>query len=434
MITQRMKINGLLKAATNDTNHSCHSWLLLPLSCRCRILMVFIVASLITHAGWAQRKNTFGTQIDISGGASNQIGGGNYGTSYLQMGMAPYYAVYPTLQLNSDGANSKFDASYTFGWERFHGDTILTTMSHVGNANFSASLSKSVRLQLTDSFYNAPEYSTINLFKGITLTPEGFHYVFDPALQKRSSFNNNASAALDVDVGAASSLSFRGSSSYRHYEADASFKGRLSDQLRTEGNFVYSRKLSAHHTWTIQYSAAENRYKDYGNTLTHHVGMGYSRDLSPSTRLSLEAGPSYVQSMKLQRNYTGYRASFSISHSIRSNNFTLSYHHSSGESTGMGSVSDIDNAGLGFSRSFKQRISLNVNLSAYRGKGRMDNPYDSLGYHGTAALSFMLNHHWTLSFGGSYRKIEGSTYLNSAYERMYVSLRFATPQSRRATR
>ena len=71
----------------------------------------------------------------------------------------------------------------------------------------------------------------------------------------------------------------------------------------------------------------------------------------------------------MQQEYPGYRASFSISHSIRSNNFSLQYfRHSTGESTGMGSVSDIDNAGLGYSRTFKKRISLNVNLSAYRGK------------------------------------------------------------------
>ena len=241
---------------------------------------------------------------------------------------------------------------------------------------------------------------------------------------------------LDVDVGSASSLSFRGSSSYRHYEADASSQGWLSDQLRTEGNFVYTRKLGTHHNWSIRYSAAENRFQDYGDALTHYVGMGYSRDLSPSTRLTLEAGPSYsyTQNLTLQQNYTGYRASFSIRHSIRSNNFDLYYRHSSGDSTGIGFISDIDNAGLGFSRSFKQRISLNMNLGAYRGKGRMDNPYDSRGYDGAAALSFMLNHHWTLSLGGSYRKIEGTTSLNSAYQSAYVSLRFAAAQSRRASR
>ena len=42
----------------------------------------------------------------------------------------------------------------------------------------------------------------------------------------------------------------------------------------------------------------------------------------------------------------------------------------------------------------------------------MDNPYDSRGYNGAAALSFVLNHYWTLSLGGSYRKNEASTSLN----------------------
>ena len=67
-----------------------------------------------------------------------------------------FTAVYPTLKLDSAGANSKFDASYTFGWERFHGDSILTTMSHVANVDFSAGLSKSVRLRLADRSITPP--------------------------------------------------------------------------------------------------------------------------------------------------------------------------------------------------------------------------------------------------------------------------------------
>ena len=151
-------------------------------------------------------------------------------------------------------------------------------------------------------------------------------------------------------------LSFRGSSSYRHYEADELLAGRFSDQLRTEGNFVYTRKLGTHHSWTIEYSAANNRYQDYGDTLTHHAGIGYSRDLTPSTRLALEAGPSYTQSLETAAELPRLPRliQYQPQHPY-SNNFNLYYRHSSGESTGMGSVSDIDNAGLGYSRSFKQR-------------------------------------------------------------------------------
>jgi hypothetical protein len=334
---------------------SCHLWL----------LMLF-AAMLMPDAAWAQRKNSYFAQIDLMGGGSNQIG--TYSSSQVLKEIVPFFAAYPTAMMTSAGARSSFDASYTFGWDRYNnGDQILTTLSHVAGVNFSTSLSKSVRLQLSDSFRNAPEYSTISIFQGIAMTPEGFRYLFEPALQESITYDNNFNATLDVDVGAVSSLSFRGSSSYRHYDVSATYQGLLPDQLRSEAGMSYTRKISAHHSWSLRYTAAYSRYREYGNSLTHHTALGYSGNLSPHVTMTLEGGPSYTQSANLPDDYLGYNANFNISYAVRSNLFSLYAAHSSGDSTGIGSVSDTTSGGIVFARWFGRITSFNVNLNAFTG-------------------------------------------------------------------
>jgi hypothetical protein len=383
---------------------------------------------LTVPAAYAQRKNIMGAQLDFSGGGSNQTGGSGFNLVQFQSGIAPFYGVTPTLDMKSQGASSLLDLSYSFMWQRYNGSTVMTTTSHVADLNWTTRLSKGARMTFGDSFSSALDSTSFNVFRGITITPQGFSYLFEPALARSSNYSNNATASLEVNVGKESSLIFGISSSYRHYEQSAAVAGQLGDQLRAEGNFAYSRKLSSHHTWHIRYSAAENRYQQYSNTLTHSAGIGF--DLRPTTtlRLGLDAGLSYTQSQKLQQNFLGYNASFNISKSLNKNVFSLNFTHSSGESTGIGSTSDTDSGGLGFSRVFGRRVTLTSNLQAFRSVGRLDNPYNPRGYSGAAALSIALGRHWALNFGGSYRKNEGMSVYNSSYDNVYLSIRFTAPE------
>jgi hypothetical protein len=396
---------------------------------------LFLLLFLLAPAAYAQRKNHPGAQIDFMGGGSNQIGGSNYNLAAFQSGMAPFYGVTPTLELKSLGANSELDLSCSFQWQRYNGDSVITTMSHMADMNLTARLSKTVRSRFNGSFYSAPDYTSFNVLRGIAFTPEGFRYVFEPALARRSSYTGNTLGSLDVDVGPKSYLTLGGSASYRHYDKIASRPVGLSDQLRVEGNVAFNRKLSSRHTWHVKYAAAENRYRDYGNALTHNAGLGFELELAPTVRMGLDAGPSYTQSQRLHKNLLGYHASINISKTIHANMLSLYYAHSSGDSTGLGSVSDTDNGGISFSRAFGRKVTLTANLSAFRGKGQLDNPYDSNGYYGASALSFMLNPHWFLNCGGSYRKNEGSSLLNATYEQVYLSIRYSlTPNQGRVGR
>lgn len=392
------------------------------------LLPSLLLLFLTVPGAYAQRKNIVGAQLDFSGGGSDQIGGNGFNVVQFQSGMAPFYGVTPTLTMKSQGANSLLDLSYSFMWQRYNGGTVMTTASHVADLKWTAQLGKGARMTFGDSFSSAPDYASFNVFRGITITPEGFSYLFEPALASRTSYSNNATASLEVNVGKESSLIFGGSSSYRYYEQSAAFAGRLGNQLRTEGNFTYSRKLSSHQTWHIRYSAAENRYQQYGNTLTHSAGIGPDLELTTTLRLGLDAGPSYTQSQKLQQNFLGYHASFNISKSLNKNVFSLNFAHSSGESTGIGSISDTDSGGLGFSRVLGRRVTLTSNFQAFRGTGRLDNPYNTRGYSGAAALSMALSRYWALNFGSSYRKNEGTSVYNSAYDTVYLSIRFTAPE------
>jgi hypothetical protein len=383
---------------------------------------------LTVSGAYAQRKNIMGAQLGFSGGGSNQIGGSGFSLVQFQSGMTPYYSVTPTLTMKSQGAKSELDLSYSFMWQRYDGNTVTTTMSHVADLMWSARLGKRASMTFGDSFSSALSNTLSNVISGITSTPEGFSYLFEPALASTSSYTDNANASLTVNVGRESSLIIGGSSSYRHYEQATASAGQLGDQLRVEGNFAYSRKLSSHHTWHIRYSAAENRYQQYSNTLTHTAGIGSSLELTKTLRLNLDAGLSYTQSQKLQQNLRGYNASFNISKSLNKNVFSLNLAHNSGDSTGIGSTSDTDSGGLGFSRVFGRRVTLTSNLQAFRSTGQLDNPYNPRSYSGAAALSIALSRYWALNFGGSYRKNEGASVYNSSYDNVYLSIRFTAPE------
>ncbi|MBZ5499326.1 MAG: hypothetical protein LAP85_23250 [Acidobacteriia bacterium] len=398
-----------------------------------RHLMLWVALAAMCQTGLAQRKNVLGTQVDFFGGAMEQQGGAGFNFATLQKRIIPIFGVSPALRISSQGANSQLDLTYAFMWLRSNNQSSLNVILHNADMNFTARLSRSARLRLAERA-SSSNFSAFNVSSGAGLSSADFRYAYEPALARRDSISSNANAGLDLDVGPASYLTFAASSSYLRYGNIASFGGRLSNQLRFEGNLAYSRKLSGHHTWHVKYTIAQNRFTNYGNARTHSAEMGLSLTLSPTATLALEAGPTLTQSRASNRDSLGYRASASFSKIINANRLSLHASHSSGDSTGMGSVSDIDNAGLAFSRIFGKRTMIDANLSAFRGKGRLDNPYSTRGYYGATSLAFMLNPHLFLICGGSYRKNEGAALLNSTYGLLYLSIRFSAPGLWRGSR
>jgi len=81
---------------------------------------------------------------------------------------------------------------------------------------------------------------------------------------------------------------------------------------------------------------------------SHSASIVYDRELRPTMKLSLEAGPSYTEKTQTIDAYVGYVANVNVSKIFHSNRFTFYFGHRSGDSTGLGSVTDSNQGGTGF--------------------------------------------------------------------------------------
>lgn len=384
----------------------------------------------------AQRNNRFSTSIDFMAGVSNQAGSAGYNLSALQKGVVPTYSVYPSLSLKSTGEHSSLDLNYTFGADRTQMSPSITMTSHAATAGFTTQLAKGVRLNFTDTFLTTSDFSTINLLKGFIVSPEGFQYVFEPQLYRRTSISDTANAALAVDLNKQSSLTFAASGSYLHYTRDAFASGFLFDQMRVEGDISYSYRRGAHQIMSTKYAVYQNDIKDYANIRSHAMTFGLSQELSPSLRLSFEVGPSFTESTGLQKEYFGYVASVYAVKVLHSNRFSLNYSRRSGDSTGLGGTSDSHQGGLGFSRGLTRTTTIGFDASVFGQRQGSTSLYNFWGIRGSMTLSQSVGEHWVVSLGGSYQTYQGQaeSMSNLEYKRAFVSFGYRLPGMRRTTR
>jgi hypothetical protein len=358
--------------------------------------------------------------MDFTGGMSNQVGAS--GVSLEEA--APFFGVYPSLNLRSVGQHSSLDLGYTFSAERFRmSSDNLTTTYHVATASFTAQLGSRTRFRLSDHFDTMPNYSTLNVMKGFIITPTGFQYAYEPQLYKTFSMSNSANIGFDVDLTSASFLSFEGSGSYRHYN-DTVNNTNFSDQLRTEGSFAYNHKHSTRTTWSVKYAYWQNDYKDFATARTHSASLGVSRVLSPGWTLNLAAGPAYVQS----HDYTSYVVDATISKTSKTNRFDAGYAHDAGDSTGIGGASDSNQGRLGFMQSLGQTTTLSFQASAFRQNQRGTGAFDYWGASGSTALSQKLGKYFVASVGVSYTTTMSNGAENYTYKRAYVSIGYRLPE------
>jgi len=375
---------------------------------------------------YAERKYFLGTAADFTGGMTNQIGD----TSYTLSENAPFFAVYPSINLRSVGEHSELDLDYTFSAERFRTSDGITTLSHIATGSFAAQLGNRTHLRISDTFDTMPNYSTINVLQGFTVTPQGFQYVFEPQTYQSFSMSNSGNIGIDVDLTSKSFLTFGGSGSYRHYN-DTVNQTYYSDQLRAEGSFGFSHKHSTRTTWGMKYKIWQNDYQDnYPTARSHSATVELRRVLSPGWSLTLEAGPAYVETAS----YLSYIINANISKQSQTNRFDAGYSHYAGDSTGIGGTSESHQGRLGFSQSLWRTASLSFQASAFRQYQKGSGSYDYWGANGSAALSQELGKYWVASVGVSYTTNMGGGYNGYTYERAYVSIGYRLPDFWRTER
>ena len=392
-----------------------------------RMLLISLALLPGVETARAERKYRVGTQIDlVSGTTSRSTDGGIDATQPLQ-DRTFFYALYPSLALTSAGDHSLLEVSYAFGLNRTNTGLNLDNGSHVASATFKASLNPRWRYTLAESFEMTSDFTTLNVLRGTMVTPEEYRFLFYPVATRRSSQVSNASASVETQINDKSSLSFGVSHGLRNYPDIPLLRGILSDQQRIAGNVTYTRRTSERNSWTLNYAGTYYSFRDFQGSNTHAVTLGYSRSLSPTMTLQVAAGPSFTQLLSSGGNYATYDASVALMKRLKPNVVSLYYSYASGQGSGLGSISDTQHAGFGFSRPVGKKTSLAVDISAFDSRGRLGNAYGTRGASGAATVGVALNKTLSLNIGGQYQRYDGTAIFGFEDRRVFASLRFLTP-------
>lgn len=385
----------------------------------------------------ADRIYTLGVDIDFAAGMSDHIAQGGFNLGSIERGLTPNFSIYPSIQFKSKGPYSLFDINYTFSVERFRSSVPITTTANILAGSFNTRIGSRTNFRISDTFNTSPEYSTLNVLKGINVTQEGFEYVYEPRVYRKNSFSNNGSIGLDINLTPKSQLHFTGSVGIRQY-GETVVPDALSDQFRITGGMGYSYRTSDRQQWKIDYTFRRNEYDLYEPYHTHTTTLGFSRQLTKNASFNAAAGPSFSQNQGSADYYFSYYLTAGISWRLSDNFFNAGYTRSPSDSTGLGPSTNSHRGSLGFSRQLGRNVSLSLQASAFsqQQQQQLTDIYNYWGVNGSGALSYSIGKHWSLTAGGSYMTYIGqsNSLYNNTNRRFYGSVRFALPELWRGER
>ena len=382
----------------------------------------------------AERRYSLSGQLDLSGGATNSLRGSQSSGSFFGQNMDRYFSIAPSIDLETLGRRFDLGLGYGFSYNYYDQDQTLITRSHYVSGQLNSTLSENVRLTITNRFNTTPDYISYELARNLVVFSDGFGYAYTPVPSKQFFKTDDARARLDWNLGPRSFLSFIVGGNYRDYEEDEDSSFVLNDQYRLEGGLAFNRRRSSRTTWTMKYEAVKNIYQSYGSALTHNAMAGFSHQLKPSVLFTFEAGPSYVTASRSYRNYWGFAGNARLTKTMEITQVSLFALHRSGDSSGVGYITDTTRGGIGFT--FRPVRNLNISLSAssYRMKQRHDFPLKLWGVDGGAQIALILSRYLRLGAGANYRRTEGHVFLDREYKQFYGSINLMAPEFWNTTR
>ena len=391
-----------------------------------RLLTVLLLISVQMNA--QGRKYTFGPRLDLAGGGGTDpyFAGTQHRGSF-------YSEVYPSMVMRSDGERDTILATYAFGYRRTIGSSNYQSNSHVASATFSRALSPTWKFTLSDSFQITPDFATFNSTRGDTTAIDGFRFVFSPLSTGRSTRTNTATIGTEYRWGADSALSLSASLSLLAYPDSGTFRGILSNQQRFSETVTYSHRISEHGTWTAGYTGAILTFKDFDTIHSHTASVGYSHQIGRDLTIQVSGGPSYVQGSQAfytsTGTYSGYNAAASLRKTINGKDtVSLHYNDAIGDTSGLGSVSDIRSAGFGWTEMIGRSMNVFADLSAFDSRNRIGSIYNARGISAAAGFGMVLTRELSLNAGAQYQRYDHTSLFAFNQKRVFFSLRYNAPE------
>jgi hypothetical protein len=333
------------------------------------------------------------------------------------------------MEMHSSGKSDVITASYAFGYRRTITGPRFSANSHVASATYSADLGRAWKLNLSDSFQMTSDLTTFNATRGDIPPIGGLSFLFSPVSTGLSTRTNTASIGAEYRWSADSTLSFNASDSLLNYGDNTGFAGILSSQQWFSTSVTYSRRLTTRSSWNVGYTGAVLTFQDFDTTATHAASVGYSQQIGRGLTLQVSGGPAYVQTAQTANSYTGYNAKASLQQVIKTKTtMSLYYNEVTGNSSGVGSVSDTRSAGFGWTRLLGRAMTFYANLSGFDSKGRVANVYNVRGFSAAASFGTPLTRELSLNASAQYQQYDQTSIFGFNQKRIFISLRYNAPE------
>jgi hypothetical protein len=290
---------------------------------------------------------------------------------------------------------------------------------------FTNNFSKNLKITMSDAFHVTDDITTFNALRGFTPAAEDPSLLFNPVAVRAVSRNNNASVVTDYNLSEKSVLSFSGSHSLRDFNTSGP-SGSLSDLQHINGSVTLRRRTSGKDEWSAGYRASYFAFRTFQNALSDTGYVGYSTPVGGGFTLQLTVGVSNVQNLESRFSYVGYNTSAILQKSMSSGSFSLQYRQSSGEASGLGSISDTREARFSV-RHLVGDVTVSGNLAAFESRGRLDNPFDANGIQADGTVGTRLTREWTIQGGFQYQQYGRTSLYAFDQKRVFVSLRYDNP-------
>ena len=159
--------------------------------------------------------------------------------------------------------------------------------------------------------------------------------------------------------------------------------------------------------WSAGYTSSYFSFKNFDNARSDEVHAGYANEIRPNLKFNLTVGLTNTKSQSAG-GYFGYTTSANLQKILQANAFTLFYTQTSGQTSGLGSVSDNRSAGLSWNHRTRT-LSEFVDIFWFDTRPILGNSFSTSGFSAAANVGMPLSRRWSLQGGGQYQRYDNKS-------------------------
>jgi len=381
------------------------------------------VSLLITSIPSTAQHLVVGSTVDAVASTNT---GSSYGVPQSSGNRLASYSAFPALQLTSRGAESSFNLGYAFGWNRYASNPAVDFTSHSANLGFQKQFSSKTSLNLTNSFTSSTDTRTFFALRGVEpgLDPSTILLYFEPVNLNQRTRTDYLALGFNRQMSSRNSISFSSNYSFRDYRNKIA---GLSDQHDVDVTANFTRQTNEHTSWNVGYTMAYYSFDQFRNSLSHGVRVGYTRALAKDMSFNMAFGATHISQQGTSQFSAGYEGATSLHKTIKGNAFNFTVSQDYGRPTGLATVSKTRRATASVNRDLGRNVNVFADVSAFDGKGVLDNVFSTRGMSSTGNVGYRINPKLSLQGGVEYQRYTKPAPYAFSQTRLFVSLRYTEP-------